>query len=237
MPIFSKFFKIKKKYVLFFLIILILGFYFQFHHWLTLERLKDSFNDLKSIYADHPKSFSLTYFFLYILITAISLPGATIMTIAAGALFDFFWGLVLVSFGSTLGATLAFWSARTFFREFLEKKYEKQLIKINFELGKDGIYYLFILRLIPLFPYFMINLLLGLTRMKTWTFYWCSQVGMLLGAMIYINAGKQLSSLNSLNDVMSWRVLTAIFLIGFIPLITLLVQKKNHKNSSAKPGG
>ncbi len=132
--------------------------------------------------------------------TALSLPGAALLTLLGGALFGLGWGLLIISFASTLGATLAFLLSRFLFRGPIEKRFPRQFETVNRGVEKDGAFYLFTLRLVPIFPFFMINLVMGLTRIKLTTFYWVSQLGMLPGTAVYVNAGGQLGELESLGD-------------------------------------
>jgi uncharacterized membrane protein YdjX (TVP38/TMEM64 family) len=137
------------------------------------------------------------FFVVYVAVTALSLPGAAIMTLAGGAVFGLLWGTVLVSFASSIGATLAFLASRFLLRDWVQARFGERLRAINAGVEKEGGFYLFTLRLVPVFPFFMINLLMGLTPMRAWTFYWVSQVGMLAGTMVYVNAGTQLAGIDS----------------------------------------
>ena len=157
---------------------------------------------------------SAAYFAVYVLVTALSLPGATVLTLAGGAGLGLLWGTLLVSFASTLGATLAMLSARYLLRGATEKRFASRLAEINQGLQRDGGFYLFSLRLMPVVPFFALNLLMGLTRMKTWTFYWVSQLGMLAGTLAYVNAGTQLARIESLSGIVSPGVLGSLVLLG-----------------------
>ncbi len=187
--------------------------------FLTLEYLKTNKEILISYYQSNPLQTLSIYFLIYILTTALSLPGATILTLAGGALFGFTTGLVTISFASTLGATLAFLSSRFIFRDIVEKKWGHKLKTLNEGIQKDGAFYLFTLRLVPIFPFFLINLSMGLTKINILTFYFVSQIGMLAGTMVYVNAGVQLSSINSLADIASPSILLSFALLGVFPLI------------------
>jgi uncharacterized membrane protein YdjX (TVP38/TMEM64 family) len=138
------------------------------------------------------------YFGIYVLVTALSLPGAAIMTLAGGAIFGFLWGTVIVSFASTIGATLAFILGRFLFRDYVQRRFGRYLKAVNEGVERDGAFYLFMLRLVPIFPFFVINLVMALTPMKTVTFFLVSQVGMLAGTMVYVNAGTQIAQIDSL---------------------------------------
>jgi len=187
---------------------------------LTLERLKSQQESLQAWTAARPWLASLLFFAGYVLVVTLSIPGAAVMTLAAGAIFGLWHGLVLVSFASTLGATLAFLVARFLLRAPLRKRYGQRLKALDAGIERDGAFYLFTLRLVPIFPFFMINLLAGLTPLKTWTFFWVSQVGMLPGTFVYVYAGTQLARIESPGDVLSPGLITAFALIGLMPLIT-----------------
>jgi len=187
---------------------------------LTLERLKSQQESLQAWTAARPWRASLLFFAGYVLVVTLSIPGAAVMTLAAGAIFGLWHGLVLVSFASTLGATLAFLVARFLLRAPLRKRYGQRLKALDAGIERDGAFYLFTLRLVPIFPFFMINLLAGLTPLKTWTFFWVSQVGMLPGTFVYVYAGTQLARIESPGDVLSPGLITAFALIGLMPLIT-----------------
>jgi pyruvate/2-oxoglutarate dehydrogenase complex dihydrolipoamide dehydrogenase (E3) component/uncharacterized membrane protein YdjX (TVP38/TMEM64 family) len=159
------------------------------------------------------------YFLIYVLATALSIPGAVIITLAGGAIFGLWQGLLIVSFASTLGATLAFLASRFVLREWVEARFGQRLADINAGVDKEGAFYLFTLRLIPVVPFFLINLLIGLTRMKVWTYYWVSQIGMLAGTAVYVNAGTQLAQLDSVKGILSPALLGSFVLLGIFPLI------------------
>ena len=172
---------------------------------------------------------------IYILATALSLPGATILTLAGGAVFGLGLGLLIVSFSSSIGATCAFLASRYILRDSIEAKYKKQFDKINEGVQRDGAFYLFSLRLIPVVPFFIINLLMGLTKMKAFTFYWVSQLGMLAGTAVYVNAGEKIAEINSLKDIVSFDVLISFVLLGIFPLIakkivSIVQARKVYKN-------
>jgi uncharacterized membrane protein YdjX (TVP38/TMEM64 family) len=156
------------------------------------------------------------------------LPGATILTLAGGAIFGLLWGTVIVSFASTIGASLAFLSARFLFRDTVQAKFGEQLKTINEGIEKEGEYYLFTLRLVPLFPFFMINLLMGLTTLKIRTFYGISQIGMLAGTLVYVNAGTQLGKLESLSGILSPILVGSFVLLGLFPLIAKTIVENFH---------
>ncbi|MFM2074461.1 MAG: Mercuric reductase [Pseudomonadota bacterium] len=187
--------------------------------FLSFEQLKASQASFAELHAAQPLTVAAVYFVVYVVATALSFPGATIITLAGGAIFGLWQGLLLVSFASTIGATLAFVASRFVLRDWVEAKFGKRLADINAGVNQEGAFYLFTLRLIPVVPFFLINLLMGLTRMKTWTFFWVSQVGMLAGTAVFVNAGTQLAQLESLQGILSPALLGSLVLLGIFPLI------------------
>lgn len=205
-------------------IIIFLGV--NFSQYLTLENAKAQ-QEALTTYIDQNFVFSAAiYFFAYIAITAFSIPGAAVVTLLGAALFGFWTSLLLVSFASTMGATLAFLSSRYLLRDWVQNKFGNKLIAINQGVKKDGAFYLFSLRLIPVFPFFLINLLMGLTPMSVGRFYLTSQVGMLPGTAVYLNAGTQLATIESLSGIISPAVLASFALLGLFPIITKWVMNK-----------
>ena len=205
-------------------IIIFLGV--NFSQYLTLENAKAQ-QEALTTYIDQNFVFSAAiYFFAYIAITAFSIPGAAVVTLLGAALFGFWTSLLLVSFASTMGATLAFLSSRYLLRDWVQNKFGNKLISINQGVEKDGAFYLFSLRLIPVFPFFLINLLMGLTPMSVGRFYLTSQVGMLPGTAVYLNAGTQLATIESLSGIISPAVLASFALLGLFPIITKWVMNK-----------
>ena len=187
--------------------------------YLTLSALKESQGKFAAMLEESRWQVTLIAFVLYVIVVALSLPGATIMGLAAGALFGLWQGTLLVSFASSIGATLAFLTSRYLLRDYVQRHFGDKLKGINEGMAKDGVLYLFMLRLVPIFPFFLINLLMGLTQIPTRTFYWVSQLGMLAGTMVYVNAGTQLAHIESLSDIMSPGVLLSFALLGVFPLI------------------
>jgi len=187
--------------------------------YLSFEQLKASQASFDQLYAQQPVMVAAVYFGVYVLATALSIPGAVIITLGGGAVFGLWQGLLLVSFASTLGATLAFLASRFVLREWVEARFGQRLADINAGVEKEGAFYLFTLRLIPVVPFFLINLLMGLTRMKTWTYYWVSQLGMLAGTAVYVNAGTQLAQLDSVRGILSPALLGSFVLLGIFPLL------------------
>ena len=194
-------------------------FYLGLGQYLTLESLKAQQSAIADYRAAKPFTALMLYALIYIAVTGLSLPGATILTLAGGAVFGLLWGTLIVSFASTIGATLAFLAARFLFRDSVAAKFDDSLKAIDEGVEREGGFYLFTLRLVPLFPFFIINLLMGLTKMKTWTFYAVSQVGMLAGTVVYVNAGTQLGKVKSLAGILSPTLLGSFILLGLFPLI------------------
>ena len=179
----------------------------------------------------NPVLSSAIYFLIYVAVTGLSLPGATIMTLAGGAIFGLLWGTVMVSFASTLGATCAFLASRFLFRDAIQSRFGDKLKTINAGVEKDGGFYLLTLRLVPVFPFFVINLAMGLTPIRTWTFYWVSQVGMLAGTIVYVNAGTEIAKIESLRDILSPGLVISFTLLGIFPLIAnwIVIAIKSRK--------
>ncbi|MCC5871687.1 MAG: FAD-dependent oxidoreductase [Gammaproteobacteria bacterium] len=202
-------------------IVTAIGLFFAFDlgQYLSLEFLREQQTLFAEVYATHPLQTIAAFFAIYVGVTALSLPGAAIMTLAAGALFGLVTGTILVSFASTLGATLAFLASRFLFRDLVQQRFGNYLKKINEGVEKDGPFYLFGLRLVPAFPFFAINLVMGLVPMRTWTFYWVSQVGMLAGTIVYVNAGTQLAAIDSLGGLLSPTLIASFAALGLFPLI------------------
>jgi dihydrolipoamide dehydrogenase len=194
-------------------------FIFDLQSYLTLESLKSQQEAIATYRNNYPGRAIAIYGLIYVAVTGLSLPGAAILTLAGGAVFDLFWGTVIVSFASTIGATLAFLAARFLFRDAVKSRFGERLKAIDAGVAKDGAFYLFTLRLVPVFPFFVINLAMGLTQLKTQTFYWVSQVGMLAGTIVYVNAGTQLGKLESLSGILSPGLIGSFILLGIFPLI------------------
>ncbi|WP_298807439.1 FAD-dependent oxidoreductase [uncultured Psychrobacter sp.] len=174
------------------------------------------FNDYK---AQSPLLIIGGFFLLYVVVTALSLPGAAILTLAAGALFGLVQGLLVASFASSIGATIAFLASRYLLRDTIKQRFPERLAAIDAGVEKEGGFYLFTLRLVPIFPFFLINLLMGVTSIKTWTYYWVSQIGMLAGTFVFVNAGTQLAQIDSLSGILSFNLIVSFALLGFFPLI------------------
>ena len=211
-----------KKILLFVVLLLCLAAFFVFDlgRYFSLAYIRQSQESFSALYQQHPVLVPAVFFGLYVLVTALSLPGATILTLAAGAFFGLVGGTVLVSFASTLGATLAMLAARTILRDSMEQRFGKKLAEVNKGIDKEGAFYLFTLRLIPAIPFFVLNLVMGLTRIKTWTFFWVSQIGMLAGTVVYVYAGTEIGRIDSLRGILSPGLLGAFVVLGLFPLVT-----------------
>jgi pyruvate/2-oxoglutarate dehydrogenase complex dihydrolipoamide dehydrogenase (E3) component/uncharacterized membrane protein YdjX (TVP38/TMEM64 family) len=198
---------------------IIAWFQFDLGQYLTLDALKARQGDIAALYAANPAVVIGGYFAAYVALTALSFPGAAIMTLAGGAIFGLGLGLLIVSFASTIGATLAFLTSRYLLRDWVQGKFGARLAAINAGMERDGAFYLFSLRLVPVFPFFVVNLLMGLTPIRTLTYFWVSQIGMLLGTAVYVNAGTQLAGISSLRDVASPGLLVSFAALGLLPWI------------------
>jgi pyruvate/2-oxoglutarate dehydrogenase complex dihydrolipoamide dehydrogenase (E3) component/uncharacterized membrane protein YdjX (TVP38/TMEM64 family) len=212
---------LNRKIILLLLVTLAIGafFWFDLHHYLTLTELKLRQASFENYYTQNRILTLGIYFLLYIAVTALSLPGAAVMTLAGGALFGFLPALLVVSFASSIGATLAFLVSRFMLRDWVQRKFKDRLGALNAGVEKEGAFYLFSLRLVPIFPFFVINLVMGLTPMNPLTFYMVSQVGMLAGTAVFINAGTQLGQIESLAGIVSPGILFSFILLGVFPLI------------------
>jgi len=210
---------IKSFIIIFFLASIMAGFFFDIGQYLSFETIKEQHEKLILLIESNYIFYFILFFFIYIIVTAFALPFAAIKTVLAGALFGLIPGVILTSFASSIGSTLCFLMSRFVLRDFVQNKYSKYLDKINKGIKDDGIYYLFFLRLSPIFPFFIINLVFGLTKMKTMTFYIISQIGMLIGTVVFVNAGVQLSKISSMSDILSFNLILSFILIGLVPLI------------------
>jgi pyruvate/2-oxoglutarate dehydrogenase complex dihydrolipoamide dehydrogenase (E3) component/uncharacterized membrane protein YdjX (TVP38/TMEM64 family) len=207
--------------ILLIIIAAVVGIFFTFDlgQYLTLDYINSQQAHLDAEVAARPLAIAAAYFLVYVLVTAISLPGAAIMTLAGGAMFGLWWGLLLVSFASTIGATLAMLVARFVLREQVSRRFERQLSKIDKGIEREGAFYLFTLRLVPLFPFFAINLVMGLTKIKVPVYFVVSQLGMLAGTFVYVNAGTQLAQIETLRGIVSPELLLSFVLLGVFPLL------------------
>ena len=192
-------------------------FIFDLGQYLSLENFKASQADIVAAKVANPALYIAGFFLLYVAVTGLSIPGAAIMTLVAGALFGVVVGTLIVSFASTMGATLAFLSSRYVLRDWVQGKFGERLRAVDDGLEKDGAFYLFTLRLIPVFPFFVINLLMGLTRIKTGTFFWVSQIGMLPATMVFVNAGTQISRIDSTAGLLSPTLIASFVALALFP--------------------
>ncbi len=191
----------------------------------SLDFLKAEQQLFREIYEAHPLLTMASYFLLYVLVAATSVPGAAVLSLAGGALFGLVIATILVSFASSIGALLAFWTARYLLRQWVADRFGQKLQAIDAGIERDGALYLFMLRLVPVFPFFLINLLMGLTRIRPRTFYWVSQVGMFAGTVVYVNAGTQLAKIDSVRGILSPEVIGAFVLLGVFPLLASKVSR------------
>ncbi|MGB5444216.1 MAG: dihydrolipoyl dehydrogenase [Psychromonas sp.] len=224
----------KKKIIIIVLAVIALWLVFDFSDQLTLENAKNQQAQLNDYISNNFSVASILYFLLYIVATALSVPGATILTLIGAALFGFWWSVLFVSFASTIGATLAFLFSRYLLKDWVQAKFGRKLQALNQGIEKDGAFYLLTLRLIPIFPFFVINLLMGLTPISTKKYYLFSQIGMFPATIVYLNAGTQLAAIESLSDILSPAVLLSLAVLGLFPLISKFVintikQKKVYR--------
>lgn len=198
----------------------IAGFYaLGLHEHFAFQRIRDNVGVFKSSVDDHFLLAILVFFALYLAVTALSLPVAVGLTLLAGALFDLYLGAAVVLLAATCGATLAFWSSRFLFHDWVKAKLGSRWEPLRQGIEKDGAFYLFSLRLVPLFPFFLINLGMGLTPIRTWTYFWVSLIGMAPGTLLYINVGRELASLEKAEDLVSPTFLISLALLGIAPLV------------------
>jgi uncharacterized membrane protein YdjX (TVP38/TMEM64 family) len=217
----------RKKVLILLLATIFIGLFFWFDlgRYLTLESLKQNRNYLTSLYRDHPIATVAVFMAIYIIQTALALPGAAILSLAAGAVFGALMGTVYANIGATIGATLSFLVARYLFHDTIQGKFGPRLVKINKELDNAGFNYLLFLRLVPLFPFFLINLAAGLTRIPLRTFFFGTMLGIIPGGFVFCNAGASLASINSVGEIVSPRVLGSFALLGLFALIPVIYGK------------
>lgn len=231
--------KLKKILILIAIVILVVAFKASgLDQYLTLANLKGSLDELKALYEDNRLTVIAGYFIVYVLTTSLSLPGASPLGITGGALFGFWTGTIIVSFASTVGATLACLVSRFLLRDWIQNRFGQRIKRINEGIEKEGAFYLFTLRLIPLFPFWLINLAMGLTKMSLVKFYWVSQIGMLPGTMVFVNAGKELAKIESVKGILSPGLIISFALIGIFPIaikkmIAVYRSKKGKSSGNA----
>jgi uncharacterized membrane protein YdjX (TVP38/TMEM64 family) len=196
---------------------------FDIGRFLSFDFLKSQQAAIEAWRSAQPLTAALFFFLAYIIVTGLSVPGATVMSLAIGAVFGLFWGVLLVSFAASIGATLAFLIARFLLRDWVQQRFGKQLRMLNTGIEKDGGFYLFTLRLMPVFPFFLINLLMGLTPIRPRIFYVATQTGMLAANLIFVNAGTQLAKIDSLSGILSPSLIASLTLLGIFPLLARIV--------------
>ena len=202
-----------------FFTIIIVGYIFDFNKILSFDTIKATYQDIQILINKNYILYYSAFFILYVVVTAFALPISLIKTLLAGALFGFWPGLILVSFASSIGSTFCFLFSRYALRAYIQKRFSNYLEKINKGIETDGWLYLLFLRLSPIFPFFIINLVFGLTKMKTLEFYVVSQIGMFIATAIFVNAGVQISNLNSLEEILSFKIVASLTVIGLFPLL------------------
>ena len=210
-------------------------FYFDLQQYISLQSLKEQKDALQQLYLTSPVTISAAYFVVYVMVAALALPAAAIITLAGGAIFGFWHGLILVSFASSIGATIAFVLTRFLFHDTVQNKFGNQLEAVNKGIENEGAFYVFGMRLVPLFPFVVVNSLLALTKLKATTFYWASQLGMLVGTAVFVNAGTQLAEIESLGDILSLNLILSFILLGVFPIIAkhaLSWLKKNKQTEN-----
>ena len=212
--------QLNKKIIIFIFLTLIIIVGLNYDDSLSFKVIKQRYGDLQLFIDERFLFYYLLFFFAYIIVSALALPISLLKTLLAGALFGLLPGVILTSFASTIGSTLCFLLSRYLFKDLIQEKYKKYLSKVNQGIKEEGLLYLFFLRLSPIFPFFIINLTFGLTNMKWTNFYWISQLGMLPATILFVNAGKQLSQINNLEDILTMKVIISLSAIGLLPIIT-----------------
>ena len=220
-------FKNLRYIIIFFILILISIFFFSdLKNFFTLGYVKENLINIRLLFKENVLLFSLIFSLIYIMSSALSLPFATLLTLLSGYIFGLTLGTFIVSLCSTVGASIAFLTSKYLFYDFIQKKYKKQLVTINNEFINEGIFYIFALRLVPVFPFFVVNIVTSLLPIKLSTFFWVSILGMFPATLVYVNAGKELSKINSFSDILSFQVLISFSLIGILPLTIKFLLKK-----------
>jgi pyruvate/2-oxoglutarate dehydrogenase complex dihydrolipoamide dehydrogenase (E3) component/uncharacterized membrane protein YdjX (TVP38/TMEM64 family) len=226
----------RKKYLKLILLFAFLGisiaaYFFDAYDYLSLSFVKEQLNSLHEYHRNAPLKSVLTFFGIYVLVTALSLPGAAVLTLFAGALFGSWMGLLVVSFASSLGALLSFFASRFILRDLFLHRFQRQFEIVNKNMHRDGMLYLATLRLVPVFPFFVVNIVMGLTSINAWTYYWVGQLTMLPGTLVYVYSGREFSQITSLKGILSPNIFLALVLLGTLPLLgKMLVSslKRNH---------
>ncbi len=225
-----------KKIIILGVLLLIVGlfFYFDLGRFLSLDYLKQSQARFQQLYEQHRFAVLGAYMLIYVIVTALSLPGAAVMTLAGGGLFGLVTGTVAVSFASTIGATCACLASRFFLRDWVQNKFGAKLKTINEGIEQEGAFYLFSLRLIPVFPFFIINLLMGLTTMPVRTYFWVSQLGMLPATIVYVNAGNELAKIDSLGGILSPSLIASFAVLGLFPLTGIKLMGRYRRSRASE---
>ena len=220
-------FKNLRYIIIFFILILIsILFFSDLKNFFTLGYIQENLINFRLLYKENELLFSLIFSLIYIFSSALSLPFATLLTLLSGYLFGLALGTFIVSLCSTIGASIAFLTSKYLFYDYIQKRYKKQLVTINNEFINEGIFYIFALRLVPVFPFFVVNIVTSLLPIKLSTFFWVSILGMFPATLVYVNAGKELSKINSFSDILSFQVLISFSLIGILPLTIKFLLKK-----------
>ena len=219
---------LKTKIFLLFLIFLsfALFFHFDLDQYLNLDFFISKKQDIDSFYKSSPVFFVLAFFVFYVFCATFSIPGAALLTLVSGFFFNFFIGSLVVSLGSTIGGTFAFLISRFLLKDFIQKKFHSRLQTINKGFEKDGAFYLFSLRLIPIFPFFFVNLLMGITPISVRKFFIASLLGMLPATFVYVNAGSQLSNIKSIAEIFSPTLILSFLFLAFLPWIMKFLLKR-----------
>lgn len=196
-----------------------LFFFLPLNEYLSFEYLQRQRSSIVDLYLAHPTLFIATYIAVYVVLTGLSIPSATLLTLIGGAVFGTAIGTVVILFASTLGAVCAFILARYVLRDYVQLKFRKYLSHINRGVAEEGAFYLFGLRVVPVVPYFVVNFVMGLTPIRLWTYYWVTQLGMLPGTFLYVNSGKELGNLQSASGILSWSLILSLVALGIFPLV------------------
>ena len=214
---------------LIFFLIIVISYFIDLSEILSFSIIKDTYQDIQLLVNKNYTLYFIIFFIFYVIVTAFALPISLLKTLLAGALFGFWPGLILVSFASSIGSTFCFLFSRYALRNYTQVRFRKYLEKVNNGIEKDGWLYLLFLRLSPIFPFFIINLVFGLTKMRALEFYLVSQVGMFIGTAIFVNAGVQIGNLNSIEEILTLKIIMSLTLIGIFPLLVKFIYKKFNK--------
>ena len=214
---------------LIFFLIIVISYIVDLSEILSFSIIKDTYQDIQLLVNKNYTLYFIIFFILYVIVTAFALPISLLKTLLAGALFGFWPGLILVSFASSIGSTFCFLFSRYALGNYTQVRFRKYLVKVNNGIEKDGWLYLLFLRLSPIFPFFIINLVFGLTKMRALEFYLVSQVGMFIGTAIFVNAGVQIGNLNSIEEILTLKIIMSLTLIGIFPLLVKFIYKKFNK--------